>query len=168
MIGLTMRAPLFQIDAFTAELFGGNPAAVVLLEAALLLLGDAAEELLLEALARHGEVDDDALGLVLGREVRVRQPRDQIQGKRLLELAELVHEVDVLGLALYVDLLTPSMSGQRERCTSQTNALLEWLCVQPWTTLATKLQLLELMELLEMLLQTRKKEKLPLTPLEDS
>jgi len=27
-----MKLPLYQVDAFTSELFGGNPAAVVLLE----------------------------------------------------------------------------------------------------------------------------------------
>ena len=46
-------------------------------------------------------------------------------------MPELRMTPDVPGHTLYVDLLTLSMNGQRERCISQTNVPSEWLCVQP-------------------------------------
>src|SRR5947207_4112025 len=56
-----MKLPLYQIDAFTSRMFGGNPAAVVLLDAWLpdeALKAIAAENNLAETafVIRHGDV----------------------------------------------------------------------------------------------------------------
>src|SRR3974390_2283507 len=60
-----MRAPIFQLDAFTGELFGGNPAAVVLLESF-------PPDHTLLAVARENNLSETAFVVREGSDYRIR------------------------------------------------------------------------------------------------
>lgn len=68
-----MLAPLFQVDAFSAKLFEGNPAAVVVLEEFL-------EDEKLCAIARENNLSETAFLVAQGEEYRLRwfTPKDEI------------------------------------------------------------------------------------------
>jgi PhzF family phenazine biosynthesis protein len=60
-----MRTPIFQVDAFTARRFGGNPAAVMPMER---FLADS----LLQAIAAENNVSETAFLVPEGDEYRLR------------------------------------------------------------------------------------------------
>jgi PhzF family phenazine biosynthesis protein len=62
---MTLRAPIFQIDAFTSELFTGNPAAVVLLQSF-------PEETVLQAIAAENNLAETAFLVREGTDYRLR------------------------------------------------------------------------------------------------
>ena len=77
----------------------------LLLEGLLLLADHLAEQLLLEALLGHGEVDESRLGLKLGAEARVGEPRDEVQLEIRIVVHHLVAHADVKPRPLLGDLL---------------------------------------------------------------
>src|SRR5690348_8881109 len=61
----TLRAPLFQVDAFTTRRFGGNPAAVVVVESF-------PEEAVMQAIAAENNLAETAFLCPEGSDYRLR------------------------------------------------------------------------------------------------